>query len=76
MIQLQSYIKTKSLKAEYVALIHKPSMKKQKKFVITKKIAKHGKQAIIVIPRILESELKPGTLTQITIDVLREEKYE
>ena len=44
----------------------------KKSFTITKKIAKHGNQAIIVIPRILESQLKPGTLTQITIDVLEE----
>jgi hypothetical protein len=49
-----------------------------KKFVITKKIAKHGNQAIIVIPRVLEQHLKPGTLMQLTIDVLDviEEKEE
>jgi len=41
-----------------------------KKFIITKKVAKHGSQAIIVIPRILESELKPGTIAQVTIEVL------
>ena len=43
---------------------------KRKQFVITKKIAKHGSQSIIVIPRILEEHLKPGTLTQISIEVL------
>jgi len=43
---------------------------KRTSFVITKRIAKHGNQAIIVIPRILEQHLKPGTLTQLTIDVL------
>ncbi|MDD5191674.1 MAG: hypothetical protein PHH54_03300 [Candidatus Nanoarchaeia archaeon] len=42
----------------------------QKQFTITKKIAKHGSQAIIVVPKILEDKLKPGTLTQITIEVL------
>jgi hypothetical protein len=42
-------------------------------FVITKRIAKHGSQAIIVIPRILESRLKPGTIAQLTIDILDEE---
>mgnify|MGYP001610024614 CR=1 FL=1 len=42
----------------------------QRKFVITKKIAKHGNQAIIVIPRVLENSLKPGTIAQITIDVI------
>lgn len=48
-------------------------MKNQKKFVITKKIAKHGSQAIIVIPRILEERLKPGTVAKVTIDILEEE---
>lgn len=43
-----------------------------KQFIITKKIAKHGNQAIILIPRILESELKPQTLVKLTIDVLKE----
>jgi len=43
-----------------------------KQFVLTKRIAKHGTQSIIVIPRILESELKPGTIVKITIDVMKE----
>lgn len=46
--------------------------KNQKKFVITKKIAKHGSQAIIVIPRVLEDQLKPGTIAQISINILQE----
>ena len=41
-------------------------------FTITKKIAKHGKQSIIVIPKLLENELKPGTITKVTIDVIKE----
>jgi uncharacterized protein YgiM (DUF1202 family) len=45
-----------------------------KEFTITKRVAKHGKQAIIVIPKILESQLKPGTLTKLTIEVLEEGK--
>ncbi|MCU0642264.1 MAG: hypothetical protein MUF61_01635 [archaeon] len=49
---------------------------KQKQYVITKKIAKHGSQAIIVIPRILEAHLKPGTVAKLTIDVLEIEKSE
>jgi hypothetical protein len=40
--------------------------------VITKKIAKHGKQAIIVVPRILEQHLKPGTMVKIAIDIVQE----
>lgn len=41
-----------------------------KQFIITKKIAKHGNQSIIVVPRILEKDLKPGTIAKITIDVI------
>ena len=41
-----------------------------KQFTITKKIAKHGNQAIIVIPRLLEKELKPGTVVELKIDVI------
>ncbi|HLC57455.1 MAG TPA: hypothetical protein VJH95_02700 [Candidatus Nanoarchaeia archaeon] len=43
-----------------------------KQFVITKKIAKHGSQSIIVIPRVLENELKPKTVVKVTFDVVRE----
>jgi hypothetical protein len=43
-----------------------------KQFTLTKKIAKHGSQSIIVIPRLLEDELKPSTIVKITIDVLKE----
>lgn len=43
-----------------------------KNFVITKKVAKHGNQAIIVIPRVLEEDLKPGTVVKLDIDIVRE----
>jgi hypothetical protein len=43
-----------------------------KSFTIIKKIAKHGSQSIIVVPRILESELKNGTIVQLKIDVIKE----
>ena len=43
-----------------------------KQFTLTKKIAKHGSQSIIVIPRILEKDLRPQTIVKITIDVLEE----
>ena len=45
----------------------------KKSFVITKRIAKHGSQAIVVIPRILEEHLKPGTIAQFTIEILDKE---
>jgi hypothetical protein len=55
-------------------------MAKKKRFIIMKKIAKHGRQAIIVVPSFLIDELKPGTLTQLTIDVIDnssvEDKFE
>lgn len=44
-----------------------------KQFKITKKIAKHGNQSIIVIPRILEASLKPGTIVQLDINILNQE---
>ena len=43
-----------------------------KQYTITKRIAKHGSQSIIVIPRLLEKDLKPGTIAQISIDVIKE----
>ena len=42
--------------------------------IITKRIAKHGKQSIIVIPKILEDKLKPGMIAKISIDVIEENK--
>jgi len=47
-------------------------MEHKKRFVVTKKVAKHGSQSIIVVPRVLEDRLKPGTIVQLTIDVLQE----
>jgi len=44
----------------------------KKEFTLTKKIAKHGSQSIIVIPRMLEETLKPRTIVKVTIEVLQE----
>ncbi len=41
-----------------------------KQFTLIKRIAKHGNQAIIVIPKLIESSLKPGTIVEIKIEVL------
>ena len=46
----------------------------KKQFTITKKIAKHGTQAIIVIPRILEEHLSPGKIVEIQINIIGEQK--
>lgn len=42
-----------------------------KQFVLTKRIAKHGRQAVIIIPKILEEDLKPGTIVKMTLDILK-----
>ena len=47
-----------------------------KTFTITKKIAKHGKQNVIVIPSFLQSELKPRTIVEVRINVVREAEDE
>ena len=41
-------------------------------YTITKQISKHGSQAVITIPKLLESELKPGTVAEVRITVLKE----
>ncbi len=41
-----------------------------KTFNITKKIAKHGSQSIIVVPRILEQHLKPGMIVELNINII------
>ncbi len=43
-----------------------------KTFTITKRIAKHGKQAVIVIPTMLQPELKPKTIVEVRINVIKE----
>ena len=43
-----------------------------KTFLITKKIAKHGKQAVIVIPSFLADELKPKTIVEVKINIIKE----
>lgn len=43
-----------------------------KKFSLTKRIAKHGSQSIIVIPRSIEGKLKPGTIVRLSIDIIDE----
>jgi hypothetical protein len=42
----------------------------ERQFTITKKVAKHGDQAIVVIPRLLEHELSPGTIVKVTFEIL------
>ncbi|MEK6850128.1 MAG: hypothetical protein AABX85_00980 [Nanoarchaeota archaeon] len=44
-----------------------------KQFTLTKRIAKHGNQSIIVIPKLIESSLKPGTIVELNIQIIGEE---
>ena len=43
---------------------------KRKNFVITKKIAKHGRQAVIIIPSLLQDRLKAGDIVKLEIEIL------
>jgi hypothetical protein len=40
------------------------------KFTITKKITKHGRQAVIIVPTLLQNRLPARTLGKITIEIL------
>jgi hypothetical protein len=44
---------------------------KMDEFTLTKQVAKHGSQSIIVLPKILENELQPRTIVEIRIRVLK-----
>lgn len=44
----------------------------QQSYTITKRISKHGSQAIITIPKLLEKDLKPGTVAEVKITVIKE----
>jgi hypothetical protein len=48
--------------------------KEQKSYILTKKIAKHGNQAVIVIPSFLQEYLKPKTIVEVRINVIQEAK--
>ena len=43
-----------------------------KTFTLTKKIAKHGTQSIIVIPKVLQELIKQDMLVELKIKVLEE----
>ena len=42
-----------------------------KEYMIRKKIAKHGENSIIIIPKLLRDELRPKTVVELTIKILR-----
>lgn len=43
----------------------------QKSYTITKRIAKHGKQAIIVIPTHLRDKLEPSAIVEVKITLIK-----
>lgn len=43
---------------------------KNKEFRIRKKIAKHGDNSIIVIPKLLQGELRPKMIVELNIKVI------
>lgn len=45
---------------------------KEKTLTLTKKIAKHGQQAVIVIPKFLQEDLKPQAVVEVRISVVKE----
>ncbi len=45
-------------------------------YTITKRIAKHGVQSVIVIPSFLKEELKPKTIVEVKINVVKENEDE
>ncbi len=47
---------------------------KNKQFNIRKKIAKHGENSIIVIPKLLQNELRPKMIVDIQINIVEEGK--
>jgi hypothetical protein len=49
-------------------------MTPQKSFTITKKIAKHGKQAVIIVPTLLQEKLFPGKLVEIRIEIIADNR--
>ncbi|OYT40587.1 hypothetical protein B6U80_02610 [Candidatus Pacearchaeota archaeon ex4484_26] len=51
-------------------------MEQEKNFTITKKVAKHGNQAVIVIPSFLQQELKPRSIVEVKIKVIKEAKVQ
>ena len=54
----------------------KMEKEKIKKYTITKKVAKHGNQAVIVIPKFLQDELKPKTVVEVSFSIVKEAQDE
>ena len=53
-------------------MVTKIDKMEQKQFNIRKRIAKHGINSIIVIPKLLQGDLPKGTIVDIQINVIEE----
>ena len=40
-------------------------------FTLTKQIVKHGNQSIIILPKVLEYLLKPKTLVELKVKIIK-----
>jgi hypothetical protein len=49
-------------------------MMKNQEFTLRKRIASQGKNSIIVIPKLLQNDLKPRTIVEISIKILEDAK--
>lgn len=50
--------------------MQKPQTHQTQEYVITKKIAKQGKNSIIVIPSFLKEMLRPQTIVELKIKII------
>ena len=71
--------KSKDLYTRYVLLLYDKYIfihdgGKMEEYTLTKQVAKHGTQGIIVIPKVLDDDIKPGTLVELKIKVLKRPK--
>lgn len=52
--------------------MYKIDIKMAKNYTLTKKIAKHGNQSVIIIPSFLKTELCPKTIVELNIKIVKE----
>lgn len=49
------------------------SITEGKEVILTKQVAKHGSQSIIILPKFLESEIQPKDIVELRIRLVRKE---
>jgi hypothetical protein len=53
-----------------IYILFRENKMENKQFTITKRIAKHGKQAAIIVPTLLQAHLVPGDVVKVTIELV------